>query len=118
MTDLGGEPELTSKSQIAIKKLSYQRGILGGVSVYGLVRCQSRSVTFVLPTADGDPPPPLIPTQRHSSLLPPHSMEEQRGTAPEPCKAVTEGREVGQKAPGELRPGKTASPAPELQPQL
>lgn len=40
------------------------------MSVCGLVRCQSRSITFVLPTADGDPPPPLIPT-RWQQLPPP-----------------------------------------------
>lgn len=77
-----------------------------------MVRCQSRSITFVLPTADGDPPPALIPTRWHSSLLPPHTMEEQGGRAPELCTAVTERTEIRQKPPGELTPGKTSFTCP------
>lgn len=56
------------------------------MSVCGLVRCQSRSITFVLPlsAADGDPPLLLIPTRLHSSLLPPpHTVEDVRKQAEE-----------------------------------
>lgn len=95
-----------------IKKLSYQRGFLGRVSVCGLVRCQSRSIIFVLPlsAADGDLLLLLISTQPHSSLLPPprtvEDTQRQRGRISGFCKVGTVGRVVRQKPLRELRPGK------------
>lgn len=82
------------------------------MSVCGLVRCQSRSITFVLPLSAADRDPPLLLVPAHCPAPSSHccalwgTRSSREGGTPGLYKAVTVGTGSRQTPPGELRHGK------------